>query len=230
MEINFKLGGNEVRIPYRISNRAKYLHIRFHQSDGFEVIVPVGYPLDKVPEFVKKNEDWLEKRISLVKKKEPKTDYFYLLGEKHPIKINFFSSRDFYRFSSEGVLQIELKRKIDNIKKLEKLVEVVLDDLYKAKGTGYLIPLARQLAAKYKFHPKNISIRKATRRYGSCSKQGNISLNYRIMKFRSEVIEYIIIHELCHLKHFNHSKAFWSEVEKYVPNYKTLLTEMGRVE
>lgn len=58
-------------------------------------------------------------------------------------------------------------------------------------------------------------------RWGSCSGKGNLNFNCLLMLCPLEVIDYVIIHELCHIKHHNHSKDFWDEVEKYMPEYKT---------
>ena len=64
-----------------------------------------------------------------------------------------------------------------------------------------------------------ITIRNQKTCWGSCSKNGNISINCLIMLMPDEVIDYIIVHELCHLKEMNHSKSFWREVERIIPDY-----------
>lgn len=66
-----------------------------------------------------------------------------------------------------------------------------------------------------------ITVRAQRTRYGSCSSSGNISYNCILALFPPEVIDYVIIHELCHRKHMDHSKKFWSEVAKYCPDYKS---------
>ncbi len=79
-----------------------------------------------------------------------------------------------------------------------------------------------ELNASYGFSYKRITIRNPTSRWGSCSKQGNLNFNYRIALLPLELADYIIVHELCHLKEFNHSKAFWQLVANKVPNHKEL--------
>lgn len=65
-----------------------------------------------------------------------------------------------------------------------------------------------------------VYISSAKTRWGTCSSKGNIRINWKLINAPREILEYVIYHELCHLKHPNHSKSFWTEVEKYVPNYK----------
>ena len=65
-----------------------------------------------------------------------------------------------------------------------------------------------------------ITIREQKTRWGSCSSKGNLNFNCLLMLMPPEVIDYVVVHELCHRKQMNHSKAFWKEVEKILPNYK----------
>lgn len=65
-----------------------------------------------------------------------------------------------------------------------------------------------------------ITIRNQKTRWGSCSSKGNLNFNCLLMLVPAQVMDYVVVHELCHRKEMNHSKAFWSEVEKVLPNYK----------
>lgn len=82
------------------------------------------------------------------------------------------------------------------------------------------------LNKQYGFRFGRISIRNQKSRWGSCSKKGNLNFNYRIVLLPPEHADYIIVHELCHLKEFNHSKKFWDLVAAAAPNYKQLRKEL----
>ncbi len=80
----------------------------------------------------------------------------------------------------------------------------------------------------YNFSYKKISIRNQRTRWGSCSKNGNLSFNYKIALLSPKMADYIIVHELCHLGEFNHSRNFWSLVEKTIPDYKEIRQALRR--
>ena len=78
----------------------------------------------------------------------------------------------------------------------------------------------------YNFLYNKITIRNQSSRWGSCSRKGNLSFNYRLALLPPELADYIIVHELCHLGEFNHSKKFWDLVEKAIPNWPKLRAEL----
>ena len=76
--------------------------------------------------------------------------------------------------------------------------------------------------------PKSVRITAAQKRFGSCSSRGTLCFSLNLMQYPSEAIDYVVVHELAHLIELNHSKKFWSVVEKYMPDYKkrrTMLKE-----
>lgn len=105
--------------------------------------------------------------------------------------------------------------------------------VYKAwllkKALEYIPIRVKELAAKYSFIYNKLFVKKQRTRWGSCSSKKNLSFNYKLMKFRKEVIDYVIIHELCHLRQLNHSQKFWALVEQILPNYKALRAELKTV-
>ena len=83
--------------------------------------------------------------------------------------------------------------------------------------------------AHYRLTYKKVFIRNARTRWGSCSSRGNLGFNYRIVKLPPELVHYIVVHELCHLKEFNHSAKFWALVAEEVPNWKAARTALRKV-
>ena len=81
----------------------------------------------------------------------------------------------------------------------------------------------------YMYAWNTVAVKNITSRWGSCSKQSNLNFSYRILFLSPEVADYLIVHELCHLGEFNHSKKFWALIEQTIPNYKELRLQLKRV-
>lgn len=92
----------------------------------------------------------------------------------------------------------------------------------------YLIALAKRRfeervrirAADVGVRPKNITLREQKTKWGSCSSLGNLNFNWKLIMAPPEALDYVVVHELCHLIEMNHSPAFWAQVEKHCPDYK----------
>lgn len=81
----------------------------------------------------------------------------------------------------------------------------------------------------YKFKFDRISIRNQKTLWGSCSSKGNLNFNYKIVHLPLQIADYIVVHELCHLKEMNHSKKFWDLVSVFFPNYKELRKDLRKL-
>ena len=90
--------------------------------------------------------------------------------------------------------------------------------------------LARSLVEKwnsfYGFSYNRVNLKNQKTRWGSCSKKGNLNFNYKIVHLPKHLVDYLIVHELCHLKEFNHSRKFWDLVARTMPDYKVLRKEL----
>ena len=80
----------------------------------------------------------------------------------------------------------------------------------------------------YGFAYKKVFIRNTRTRWGSCSSRGNLGFNYRIVKLPPELAHYVVVHELCHLKEFNHSAKFWALVAETIPQWKLYRTTLRK--
>lgn len=90
----------------------------------------------------------------------------------------------------------------------------------KKQAKAVIPKMAAELAAEMGVHYSRISIRAQKTRWGSCSTSGTISFNCMLMLVPENLRRYVVVHELCHIRHMNHSQAFWREVERYHPTYR----------
>ncbi len=97
---------------------------------------------------------------------------------------------------------------------------------YKEDARSLVHKKIAELNAHYGYKVGRVSIRNTKSRWGSCSKQGNLNFNYKVLFLPPHISEYIIVHELCHIKEFNHSPNFWNLVAELVPNHKAIRKEL----
>jgi predicted metal-dependent hydrolase len=96
------------------------------------------------------------------------------------------------------------------------------------RGAALLLILERieHFNTQYRFAYNNVTIKNTTSRWGSCSEHKNLNFSYKLLFLPEHLRDYIVVHELCHLKHLNHSPAFWALVAQALPNYNTLRKEL----
>jgi predicted metal-dependent hydrolase len=102
----------------------------------------------------------------------------------------------------------------------ETLFQKHIDKFYKEKATEVIPVLVDDWAETMNLSYNKLSFRKTKRQWGSCSGQNALSFNSMCMKLPEDVLQYIIVHELAHIKHKHHQKSFWDCVESYMPSYK----------
>lgn len=99
---------------------------------------------------------------------------------------------------------------------------------HKEKARQLVLERVKHFNQFYSFNFNRISIRNQKTRWGSCSGNKNLNFNYKLVFLSPELTDYIVVHELCHLKELNHSERFWKLVAETIPNYKELKRELRR--
>lgn len=109
----------------------------------------------------------------------------------------------------------------------KKSPKIYLDN--KEKARALILERLDYFNKFYDFTWHRISIKNTKRRWGSCSRKGNLNFCYKVALILPELADYIVVHELCHLGQFNHSKDFWGLVARTVPNYKVARTRLKTI-
>ncbi len=151
-------------------------------------------------------------------RKNIKNMYIYIkegkVTVKAPTRLNEKAIYEFVIKKSKWIYETIYKQK-NEIKKEETLEKNELDELKRIVTISI-----EKYAYLLKVRPNQVRIKNIKYAWGSCSSKKNISINVKLAKKREKVIEYVVLHEMCHLKYMNHSKKFWNLVETYMPEYK----------
>lgn len=204
------------KITIRKSKRAKYMQIKIEASGQVILVLPRGYSERDGIRFLKTKKDWVRRKSSSI---DFYNEKFRYLGEEIILKQNIdCEGQKFVPFLVNQSSTIS--------EKSYKVTSNIYDDWLFEKAENYLIPRVFELAAKHDYSFKKVSVKRMKSRWGSCSSKKRLSFNSKLMYFNTKVIDYILIHELCHLKEMNHSNRFWELVEAIVPDYKILRKQL----
>jgi predicted metal-dependent hydrolase len=143
-----------------------------------------------------------------------------------PWRMGFVSADDFIRKNAEWVLE-----KMKAMKKIGKNSLFARHDnveymKLKEHAREMVTRRLEKYAEFYGFKYGSVAIRNQKTRWGSCSSKGNLNFNYKILLLPQRHADYIIVHELCHLKEFNHGKRFWNLVAQTIPEYEKIVTQL----
>ena len=191
-----------------IKKRNKNTYIRV-KSD-LKIYITNNYLATRsyIKELLDKNSFEIKKMIEKVDKKNKKNEQFYYLGKVYDIII--VPSLNNIDFDDDRIY-------VKDINYLNKWLEKQIINLFQEKLNYYYNLFEENIP-----NP-NLKIRKMTSRWGVCNrKNNNVTLNSELIKYNEECLNYVIVHELSHFVHFDHSKYFWQTVNKYYPNYKDI--------
>ena len=207
-------------VPYVLkhSKKAKYLRLQIKNRGELEVVLPRGFQITDAEKFIYKKSDWIKKHLHQNGKSQNK---FSLLGCQIKVTQNYdlFIKNHKIKFSKYDLI-------ITSPTGSKVSAEEMFEKWLRKFANKSLVERVYKIANNLGFEIGKITIRGQKTRWGSCSTSGNLSFNYNLLRFRKEVIDYVIIHELCHLREMNHSKKFWKLVENFCPGYKILRREL----
>ena len=202
-----------------VNPKLKHIYLTFDTS-GELVIKSPKVSLRKIEQLLLKKASWIEKsRVKLQNKKGKPLDFsnnptLYFMGESYPILLQEHSKKKTQIVFENNIFTL-FYHHYDEI-----LFQKHVDTFYKIEAKKYIPPLVKIWAEEMSLSPESIRFRKTKRQWGSCSGKDVLSFNTMMMKLPQDVIQYIIVHELAHIRHKHHQKLFWQEVESYLPDYK----------
>jgi hypothetical protein len=210
----------------RISRRARRLSMRVFPGGRVEVVVPPGVGIPAVERFVARHREWAERRAREFAlrtphavERRPAAIELALLEQRWSVEYES-GARSSVVEHAAGVLTVRTAGSSDRHVSqalLRWLGRRAIDQL-----GGRLDALSRETGIGY----NRLLLRRQRTRWGSCSSRGTISLNMCLMFQRPEVVRYLMLHELCHRRHMDHSERYWRLVESLEPRWRSLDAEL----
>ncbi len=190
------------------------------QSDGRLVVrAPLRAPEATIQAFVGSKAAWIRKKQAqaratrLPERQYREGEQFWYLGQTYPLRL-VPHQRPALQFGTAFRLA----------RSAQPRARAAFVRWYKVRAAEVLAERVERAAQAYGFEVGRVRITSARSRWGSCSPQGTLSFTYRLVMAPVEVIDYVVVHELVHLKIKNHSPAFWSRVAALMPDYRRHLT------
>jgi len=218
------------RVSYRIrkSRRAKNIRISFEDGDSLAVTLPYKFHIQKAEFALFEHKNWILRKLeeSQTKKKIPPpfllTDGALLpiLDKTYPLSLSVQNKKKARWYFQHNTLNVTAPQLTPSI------ISRGVVHWYRTMALLFLEDRVPYWAAKINVSPKNIRAKNQHTLWGSCSKRSNLNFNWRILLLSNQAADYLIIHELSHLKEMNHSPRFWQLVQQYCPEYKTYKAEL----
>lgn len=196
-----------------IRKEVKHARLRVSEDGLVRIIAPPSFSDEDVSSMLKKKSKWIDTNLKYFKGMstiELQRNQLLLFGTRYGY---------FYDTGYEQKIIIDHEHKIIRAKR-DLLDAKVQGNWYRAIAKKHLTKRTKELSAKLKLPYNKFFIRESITKWGNCSKEKNISLNWKLIKAPDYVIDYIIIHELLHTVVMSHTHKFWTLLKSYYPDYK----------
>jgi predicted metal-dependent hydrolase len=204
-----------IEIHKLVRSKRKTLSLIVENDGTLTVRAPLRMKEADIRRFIEVKQDWIkQKQAKVLKDAVAPRQYvngerFLYLGREIPLRI-----------VPNGKPALVMVRVFKLTKSAQPQAESHFTAWYKKQARMVLTERVALFARNHDFEPEKLRISSARTRWGSCSAKGTLSFTWRLVMAPLDVIDYVVVHELCHLKEMNHSKAFWAQVRGILPDYR----------
>ncbi len=208
------------------SIRRKTLSIVIRRGE-VKVLAPVFLSKATISEFIVAKTPWVLQKLltqqAWVDQNEQgqklfiEGEPFLYLGESYPLSVGAASKSEVILHNGYFIVNVSNRVKAQN---RANHIKALMQDWYKQQLSEYLDHRIEHYADVIGVVHTGVNVRAYKRRWGSCSSKGQLSFNFLLMMAPQWIIDYVIVHELCHLTHMDHSSRFWSKVQRFYPRHK----------
>ncbi|WP_160724286.1 M48 family metallopeptidase [Bacillus sp. USDA818B3_A] len=214
--------GETIRFEIKYKNRTS-IGMTIDSYGNLEFQAPKGTPDERVIQLIEQNWDVIQQKLKEMKdrldgpqkKVYEQGEGFLYLGRTYPIEmiLNNNIDQDYVEFEGDK-LQIHVQQLED-----EK-VQQALRRFYYQQCKALVEKSIAAYQQYFKTKPRSIQITDSKKTWGTCDSRQQLTFNWRLAMAPREVIEYVVVHEMCHMVHMNHDRSFWRLVGKIMPDYK----------
>lgn len=213
------------------SAKAKYMRISIRPEKGVRVSLPLRGSFEQAEAFAREKLSWIKyHQEKLALRENPQTIFTettFFRTFYHILKISFHLEPGVKARRKAGYLEVlvPLQRNISD-PEIQEAIRHALEETWRYEAKTFLPQRVAFFAQKFGLQYRNVTIKKAGTRWGSCSHTNNINLNLHLMRLPERLRDYVILHELAHTIEKNHGPGFWSLLETICPGSKALDKEM----
>lgn len=222
-----RFGRTTIHFNVKKSDQRETVGIAVDPKDGVIVTVPEGVTDDKINEIVKKRAGWIiEKQEEIKEINGPPLEKEFLSGEKLPylgrryrLKLINNDNTGYNVVLKYGKFSVKIPTDLNGSEQ-RKMVRDNLLQWYYEHAESKLKERVKRYKHQVGVEPNSVKVKHQQKRWGSCTKNKELLYNWRIIMAPMSIVDYIVVHELCHLKEKNHTDRFWRMVKSVIPDYQ----------
>lgn len=205
--------GQQISITWKFHARARHLKLTA-THDGFMVTSPPRAPRRLVEQFVQTQRSWIVAQQHKYEATQPQQNRVLYQGDELTMRFEPSGQPRVSVETGSGVLIVR------PVSPTPESAQRTLERWLQSEATRLLTPLVHTLSHQMQTQVHQLQFKQTKSRWGSCSMHGSVSLNWRLVHTPPAVMRYVVVHELAHRHHMNHSKEFWHLVEQHDPAYR----------
>jgi len=236
--LKLKIGTTIISYSIRRSHRAKYVSLSIG-ADGVQIVAP--FPIDDsvIISLVEKKQKWILNRFESYRQRLRKIpaerdfvsgEKLLFMGDNYPLKVLEHKGGCTNVNLTDGQFLVDINADIP-IEKRREEIQGKLEQWYIRSAKELIAERLELFSKKIGVKVNAVRFKNQKTRWGSCSQKGNLNFNWKLVMAPTFIVDYVVVHELCHLKQMNHSLEFWLLVGNQISDYKKMrkwLKENGR--
>lgn len=202
------------------TNRRKSADIRVEEG-AVTVVVPANTPAERIDDLLTAKRRWIKEKIALHQEMAPASSKRYVSGEAFSyLGRNYRLKVEKGPFAPVKLVQGRLVVSVPQGSQQPHMIRNALVRWYKRQAELKLKEKAARWAPQVGVEPTGVAIKTFKSRWGSCTAKGELQFNWQIMMAPNRMVDYVVVHELCHLIRHDHSPEFWGQVGRILPDYE----------